>query len=98
MNTAATPDAMRVSDQPPNKSIGERKMPPPVPVSPDRSPTNAPNATPTVIGGPGGALIFVWFFGHRNRAPPLIRNAAAKRPENRPRKLTPAPNTGDGEE
>ena len=51
MNTAATPDAVRVSDQVRKSRSGDRKMLPPVPVSPESQPIAAPASTAIHSGG-----------------------------------------------
>ena len=66
---AATPEAVRVSDQPRNSKIGDRKMPPPVPVRPERKPMITPHKTPAQIGGSRGSRFDFNSRGHRSRAP-----------------------------
>ena len=45
MNAAEIPAAARAPDQPANRSSGVRKIPPPVPTSPERSPMTPPIPT-----------------------------------------------------
>lgn len=54
---------------------GGRKMPPPVPVSPDRKPMAMPHKTPAHIGGSVGWVFDFSPLGASSRAP-LINNTA----------------------
>jgi hypothetical protein len=75
MKTAATPLAVRVSDHPANKRMGERKIPPPVPVRPERKPTRAPARMPGRIGGSRGSRFVASSAGIAGALPPRTAEA-----------------------
>src|SRR2546423_786982 len=94
MNTAATPDALRVSDQPRKSRIGDRKIPPPVPVRPDRKPIPMPHGTPAHIGGSRGSRFDLSAARPHQSDTTEQQNATDQRPIVTPRQLNCAAKQG----
>lgn len=67
MKPTAIPEVFRVASQPSHRMIGDRKMPPPVPVRPDSTPMPAPTPTATHSGGGTGVSTARGSRGHRKR-------------------------------
>src|SRR2546430_17422288 len=77
MKTADIAAACRICAQRQNKRSGVRKIPPPVPVRPDRNPRPAP--TPIAVGFDGATV--------SAGSPPRNMNSAAEKKKTRPVKI-----------